>query len=289
MGILIVGMGFIGVEWATEIKHFFPKISITMCDMAPNCLGPLPKSAATYCEKYLKKNDIKFFYETGYAPKEKKFWDKIELPNKADYEYICVGVKASNTFMPEETLTERGKWIAIDKFLAVITRENEVWSYDGNDSRVYAIGDCNAACVGQRDSGEVNARGQKIFAYDINPIPKISYPGEEEAVIVSKNIKKIDKTNRGVACNPPKVCTGHGVQDGSQHLWALMMHVLFQVPTGNLVREVALYGGLSAVQKEVIEASKVDECKYGFIGRCIWHFVHHTPLHLFGGGPKFGY
>merc|ERR1712137_584143 len=39
--ILIVGMGFIGVEWATEIKHFFPKISITMCDMAPNCLGPL--------------------------------------------------------------------------------------------------------------------------------------------------------------------------------------------------------------------------------------------------------
>ena len=27
----------------------------------------------------------------------------------------------------------------------------------------------------------------------------------------------------------------------------------------------------------------------GFIGRCIWYFVHHTPVHLFGGGPRWGY
>ena len=32
-----------------------------------------------------------------------------------------------------------------------------------------------------------------------------------------------------------------------------------------------------------------DECAYGFIGRCIWYFVHHTPVHLFGGGPRWGY
>merc|ERR1712007_379309 len=288
--ILIVGMGFIGVEWATEIKHFFPKMSITMCDMAPNCLGPLPKSAATYCEKYLRRNDIKFFYETGYAPKEKKFWDTIELPDGADYEYICVGVKASNTFMPEETLTERGKWIAINKFLAVITRDNEVWSHDGSDSRVYAIGDCNAACVGQRDSGETNARGQKIFAYDINPIPKISYPGEEEAVIVAKNIKKIDKTYRGVACKPLKGMhwpwgAGWFATSLGPHDACFVSGANWKPGSGGCI----VWGGLSAVQKEVIEASKVDECKYGFIGRCIWHFVHHTPLHLFGGGPKFGY
>ena len=49
------------------------------------------------------------------------------------------------------------------------------------------------------------------------------------------------------------------------------------------------WGQLSAVQKEIIEASKVDECAFGFIGRCIWHFVHHTPIHLWGGGPLWGY
>merc|ERR1712137_759892 len=288
--ILIVGMGFIGVEWATEIKHFFPRISITMCDMAPNCLGPLPKSAASYCEEYLKRNGINFYYETGYAPKDVGFWKKIGLPNKADYEYICVGVKASNTFMPEETLTERGNWIAINKFLAVITRKNEVWSYDGSDSRVYAIGDCSAACVGQKDSGEKDAKGRPIFAYDINPIPKISYPGEEEAVIVSKNIKKIDKTNRGVACKALKGMhwpwgAGWFATSLGPHDACFVSGANHKPGSGGCI----VWGGLSAVQKEVIEASKVDECKYGFIGRCIWHFVHHTPLHLFGGGPKFGY
>jgi hypothetical protein len=50
--------------------------------------------------------------------------------------------------------------------------------------------------------------------------------------------------------------------------------------TGNLV----LWGWASAVQKEVIEASKVDECKHGLVGICIWHFVHHTPFHFWGEG-----
>merc|ERR1711879_1132197 len=36
------------------------------------------------------------------------------------------------------------------------------------------------------------------------------------------------------------------------------------------------WGSLSAVQKEIIEASKTDECAAGVIGRYIWYFVHHT-------------
>merc|ERR1740127_158898 len=43
----------------------------------------------------------------------------------------------------------------------------------------------------------------------------------------------------------------------------------------------------AALQKEIIETSKVNECKNGIIGICIWHFVHHTPVHLFGEGPLF--
>merc|ERR1719333_1253038 len=40
-----------------------------------------------------------------------------------------------------------------------------------------------------------------------------------------------------------------------------------------------------ALQKEVIETTKVNECKNGIIGILIWHFVHHTPINLFGRGP----
>merc|ERR1712078_815164 len=30
--VLVVGAGFIGVEWCTEIQHFFPNVSLTIID-----------------------------------------------------------------------------------------------------------------------------------------------------------------------------------------------------------------------------------------------------------------
>ena len=50
---LVVGAGFIGVEWATEIQHFFPRVKLTVIDFLPQPLGPLPANAAKYCETWL--------------------------------------------------------------------------------------------------------------------------------------------------------------------------------------------------------------------------------------------
>merc|ERR1712100_925987 len=44
----------------------------------------------------------------------------------------------------------------------------------------------------------------------------------------------------------------------------------------------------AAIQKEFIETSKVDECRNRWIGTLIWHFVHHTPVHLWGKAPAAG-
>merc|ERR1712056_172168 len=43
----------------------------------------------------------------------------------------------------------------------------------------------------------------------------------------------------------------------------------------------------AALQKEIIETTKIDECRDVWIGKWIWYFVHHTPLNLFGRGPCF--
>jgi NADH dehydrogenase FAD-containing subunit len=51
--VLVVGAGFIGVEWATEIQHFFPRVKLTVIDFLPQPLGPLPANAAKYCETRL--------------------------------------------------------------------------------------------------------------------------------------------------------------------------------------------------------------------------------------------
>merc|ERR1712166_1504516 len=40
--VLVIGAGFIGVEWVTELQHFFPKLKLKIIDGLPRCLGPLP-------------------------------------------------------------------------------------------------------------------------------------------------------------------------------------------------------------------------------------------------------
>ncbi|KAF4751677.1 hypothetical protein FOZ62_022031, partial [Perkinsus olseni] len=66
--VLVVGAGFIGVEWVTELQYYFPNLKLHIIDFLPKCLGPLPKSAADYCDHYMKKKGIKATYGVKYAP-----------------------------------------------------------------------------------------------------------------------------------------------------------------------------------------------------------------------------
>jgi len=287
--VLVVGAGFIGVEWATELQHFFPKLSLTIIDFLPQCLGPLPAKAAAYCSKYMDKKGIKQYYNTKYDPDNAEFWKKIGLPQgKPEKEYVCIGVKASNYFMPKETLSARGPggggWITMDMTLAV-TANGKVWGADEQGyGRIYAIGDCNYGCV----EGE-----GKPDDWPIPPIPKISYPGEEEAVIATRNIEKIDKlVFRGVKTDafgyPLKPATMHWPWGAGMFATSLGPDDACFVAGANWVKNSGLmcvWGSPCAVQKEIIEASKVDECAFGIVGRLIWHFVHHTPVNLWGAGP----
>jgi len=124
--ILVCGAGFIGVEFVTELQYFFPQLDLTIIDFLPNCLGPLPKDAQNYCDRYMRANNIKTVYGVKYEPNSPEFWKKIGLPNGADETYICMGVKASNYFMPRETLSDKGPggggWILINKKLQVAPR-----------------------------------------------------------------------------------------------------------------------------------------------------------------------
>jgi len=289
-----VGAGFIGVEWATEIQHFFPDVQLTIIDFLPNCLGPLPKNAADYCANYMKKKGIKQFYNKKYDAKSKEFWQSIELPNGPDKEYVCIGVKASNYFMPKETLSEKGPggggWILMDMKLAVKTREGKMWGADHKGQpRIFAVGDCNYSCV--------EAPGKKPNEWPIPPMPKISYPGEEEAVIACGNLEKVDKI---VFHNKDLDCCGAPIALHDMHWpWGAGMFATSLGPddacfvaganweknSGHL----CTWAWCASVQKEIIEASITDEAQYGLVGRLIWHFVHHTPVHLFGRGPVWGY
>jgi hypothetical protein len=292
--VLVVGAGFIGVEWITEINHFFKDTQLTIIDFLPQCLGPLPAKAAKYCSKYMTKKNIKQFYNTKYNKDDPAFWSAIELPNKPDKEYVCIGVKASNYFMPKETLSEKGPggggWIHMDITLGVTTRDGTKWGADDKGHhRHYAVGDCNYGCVEEK--------GKKPDEWPIPPIPKISYPGEEEGIVACSNIHIVDKiVFQGKTTfhfgSPLKVWDMHWPWGAGMFATSLGPDDACFVCGANWIKNsgfLTTWGSGSAVQKEIIEASKVDEMAHGWIGRCIWYFVHHTPVHLWGGGPLFGY
>ena len=76
--ILVVGAGFMRVEWVTVLEHFF-QVKPTFIDLLPRCLGPLPDNAADYCCEYMAASCIKEFFDKC-DPKRQEIWKKIELP-----------------------------------------------------------------------------------------------------------------------------------------------------------------------------------------------------------------
>jgi len=269
--ILIVGAGFIGVEWATEIDYFFEDVSSTIIDMLPRCLGPLPDSAAEYCSEYMHATGIKEFYKLKYAPQTEEFWKQIEMPNRADETYVCIGVKASNYFMPEETLSEKGPggggWIHFNRHLQVETKTKEIW---GN-GRIFAVGDCNYGCLGTPDN------------WEMPPVPKISYPGEEQALHAVLNVKRMHAKGKNAKLVKTWWPWGAGMFATSlgPHDACFVLAANDKPGSGYMIN----WWIPAALQKEIIETTKIHECKNGCIGLLIWHFVHHTPIHLWGKAP----
>eukprot|EP00927_Polykrikos_kofoidii_P001151 TRINITY_DN1041_c0_g1_i15.p1 TRINITY_DN1041_c0_g1~~TRINITY_DN1041_c0_g1_i15.p1 ORF type:complete len:475 (-),score=83.31 TRINITY_DN1041_c0_g1_i15:181-1554(-) len=283
--VLVVGAGFIGVEWVTELEYFFPDLETTIIDFLPRCLGPLPEGAAEYCSEYMNAAGVKEFYNCKYDPKSDEFWKSIELPGGADKTYVCIGVKASNYFMPKCVLSDKGPggggWIHFNKYMQVVkkpTEGGEVWG----DGSVFAVGDCNYGCLGEPPN------------WEMPPVPKISYPGEEQALHAAVNLERMDAMKYGRSglrsiCPKPKDLKptwwpwGAGMFATSlgPHDACFVMAANDKKGSGYMVN----WWYPAALQKEIIETTKINECQDKIIGKMIWHFVHHTPCNLWGRGP----
>lgn len=137
---------------------------------------------------------------------------------------------------------------------------------------------------------------QKVRShYIIPPIPKISYPGEEQAMHACVNLKieamndgKLSRGWCGPLCAPKKMKASWWPWGAGMFATSLGPHDACFVVAAN---ENPHSGYMvnwwypAAIQKEIIETTKVDEMKDNCIGILIWHFVHHTPVNCWGRGP----
>jgi hypothetical protein len=128
------------------------------------------------------------------------------------------------------------------------------------------------------------------FVGDFPIIPKISYPGEEQALHAVRNMQKIDKATKagkeatGLIKSWWPWGAGMFATSLGPHDAAFVVAANEQPKSGYMVN----WWIPAALQKEIIETTKIDECRDRWIGILIWHFVHHTPVHLFGRGPCCG-
>jgi NADH dehydrogenase FAD-containing subunit len=294
--VLIVGAGFIGVEWATEIDSFFPNITVSICDMLPQCLGPLPERAKEYCQSYMDRRGIKSIYGVKFNPMSDHGYRHIGI-ERPDILYIATGFKASCFFMPKEVYTQYspsepdniekdikkkgpagGGWIRTDLKLQVLSATKGGNVVLGEDDmgfgRIFAVGDCN-------------------MITDLKPIPKISYPSEEQAATACRQIETIDRVyyenqQVGVYFWPKQwpIVPCYGALKLTEFWWpwgsgmfatslgtddaCFVMAATPQPGSGYMV----LSGTLCAWQKWFIEWSKVDQCREGWIGYLTWVCVH---------------
>merc|ERR1719282_337284 len=185
--------------------------------------------------------------------------------------YVCIGVKASNYFMPKETLSDKGPggggWIHFNNKLQVTKKDGQIWG----DGSIFAVGDCNYGCIGNPPN------------FELPPIPKISYPGEEQAMHAVHNVHIMEHNKSSKA--PQELFTTWWPWGAGMFATSLGPHDACFVLAANENKGsgyMVNWWIWAALQKEIIESTKIDECKDKPVGKMIWHFVHHTPMHLIG-------
>merc|ERR1711915_305066 len=124
-----------------------------------------------------------------------------------------------------------------------------VWA----DGTVFAVGDCNLGCIGDPPN------------FDMHQVPKISYPGEEQALHAVHNMKAMAAKGRGAKLTATWWPWGAGMFATSlgPHDACLVLAANWNKGSGYMVN----WWIPAALQKEIIESTKIHECKNGCLGK----------------------
>ena len=101
----IFGAGLVGIELASEIRHYFPDIErISLFDPQPTVLPALPESAQKYATEWMERNNVELILGSDFNDESVK-----DAEDTSDVIYKCVGVRVNTPFMPKDVLDARGQ------------------------------------------------------------------------------------------------------------------------------------------------------------------------------------
>ncbi|CAE7204693.1 aifA [Symbiodinium microadriaticum] len=241
--VAVIGAGYVGVEYAAELRYYYPTLQITLVGGNRGVCPSMCPGARKYIKNHLEKNNITTISGTRYSEANSTlFWKKVGRP-PPERVFKSVGMQPHCEFLPSACLSSKG-WVKVTPTLQVVSRSGDG---DPQDSlfaagKVFAVGNCADDVPG------------------ILPLPKNSYPAEEMAAHAVRNIRRSEK-NRPLKplhwAWPSSVCaTSLGPKDG-------VLLVNQKLPGSGFV---AMRGRTVVWLKEIIRWSKVDECRMGLFG-----------------------
>ena len=147
----IFGAGLVGIELASEIRHYFPDIErISLFDPQPTVLPALPESAQKYATEWMERNNVELILGSDFNDESVK-----DAEDTSDVIYKCVGVRVNTPFMPKDVLDARGQ-ILVNNAMQVLLDEKAL-----DKDAVDLMGADRAALFG---SGRIFAIGGEYLA-----------------------------------------------------------------------------------------------------------------------------
>jgi len=277
--IVIVGAGFVGIEWATEVKYYLPEIEVVVVESRGECVSVMPPKCRQYCQRYMEKAGIKTIYNFDYKSllepgTQRMTVDSAQLEStgltNVARTYMAVGVRSINQFLPADCLdamkydpgtgdVTRGGFAVCNKQMQILSKGEAPWA----GGCVFAAGNC------------CSVQGLRV--------PKNSFPGEDMAAVACHNIGVLERRRNSkhggcfAGCRLKKMKELHWSRGMGLCATSLGPYDATFV-AGSTEQSgsgyTVLTGCLSAYQKEFIRWSKVDQTRMGCVGTAVWGLVH---------------
>lgn len=239
-GAVVVGAGLVGVELAAELAHFAPHLKVRLVDASPVVLPQLGESARQYAHSKLVESGVKLLLGKPFV-KEMVYEDYLIL--------WCVGPSSriAGLFEDQSVLTDLGA-LQVNSQMQVLSLSNSGEIEPFCRGRVFSVGDV--------------ARVQKV------PTTQTIFHGEEMGSVACHNIEAAcdvgfglslsDAKYREIETPPVLTCTSLGPRDG-----------VFSTQS-----ELIASGGVAALQKQLIEDTKMGHYRGDLLSSLLWLPVH---------------
>lgn len=239
-GVVVVGAGLVGVELAAELVHFFPQLKVTLVDGAPDVLPQLGEGAREYARNWLRQHNVTLRLGTPFVPGS---------VGENQVVLSCVGARSRSAglFSDPSAFRPNGQ-LRANRHMQVLGAGASGGVEPLGQGRIFAVGDA--------------------VAVEGVPTAQMIFHGEEMAAVAVANIEAAEdvasplaltKSRREMEPQQPFLCcTSLGPHDG-----------MFSTQT-----ELVATGPLAAMQKQMIETTKMGALKGDFASALVWYPVH---------------